>query len=145
MNNINELLQAIDEEEKKMLETIAKKRETLRLLQPKLESFTSDLSLSFGGYGDWTSIDFDYPGRAVTVDLISHIKAGKWDKELSYVDGKIDYSNTTMCPLKLRIYAAEPPGSCKIIETPVEIPAQPARIEMRKKVVCTEHQLTPAV
>lgn len=128
-----------------MLEINAKKRETLRLLQPKLESFTPNLSLSFGGYGYWSSVDFDYPGRAVTVDLISHLKAGKWEKEISNVDGKIDYINKTMCPLKLRIYAAEPPGSCKIVEIPVEIPAQPARIEMRKKVVCTEHQLTPVI
>jgi hypothetical protein len=145
MNNINELLQQLDTEEKDFAEMLAKKRETLRMLQPKLEGFDKDLSLSFCGYGNYQKLDFNYPGRETTVTLIAHIKAGKWDKTLSGANGKIDYVNKTLCPLELRIYAADPPGSCKIVEIPEEVPAQPARIVIRKKVVCTEHQLTPTV
>lgn len=138
MNNINELLVELDEKEK----LIAKQRQALIELQPKLEGFPKKLNLSLSGYSaDSYAIDFDFPGRAETVELITFLKAGKWDKTLSSTEGKIDYINKHLISMKLRIYAAEPPGSCKIIETEVEIPAQPARKVMRKTLQCTEHSL----
>ena len=141
MNNIQSLLETLGKEE----QTIQRKRKALLELQPKLEGFGYDLSLSFGGYGDYSTIDFDYPGRNQVIDLITHMKAGKWDKEVSASEGRMDYKNKTLISMPLRIYAAEPPPSCKIVEVPVEIPATPARTVMRKTIVCKEHLLTPAV
>jgi hypothetical protein len=138
MNNINELLVRLDAQEK----LIAKQRQALIELQLKLEGFPKKLNLSLSGYSpESQSIDFDFPGRAETVELITFLKAGKWDKALSNSEGKIDYINKHLISMKLRIYAAEPPGSCKIIETEVEIPAQPARKIIRKTLQCTEHSL----
>lgn len=136
MNNINELLENLVDEQTQL----NLKLKGLNELQPKIQEFPLDLRI---GFGYPTCIDIEYPGRKAVVDLITHFKAGKWDKELSGVEGKINYLNKTLLSLPLRIYAAEPPPSCRIVEEDTLIPAQPARVIKRKKVVCTEHQLTP--
>jgi hypothetical protein len=129
MNNIDELLKSLDEEQKK----IELKRKALLELKPRIEDYPKPLNLSFG----WpNTIDIDYVGRAETINLITHFKAGRWDKTLSNHPGKIDYVNKNLTSIPLRIYGAEPPPSCKIVEVEVEIPAQPARIEKVRKVVC---------
>lgn len=141
MNNIQELHKDLDSQQK----LLDKKHKALQELEPKLASFPKDLSLSFGGYGEWSTIDFDYPGRAEVIELVTFLKAGKWDKEPSASGGKIDYKNHTLVSMPLRIYAAEPPASCKVVEVDELIPAQPARVVKVKTLVCKEHLLTPTV
>lgn len=116
-----------------------KQRESVVLLGAKLADYPHQVSLSvFGDYVDFNSLT-----RAETVSLITHLKSGKWDKTpSSSVSDKIDYVNSTFLPdAKLRIWGAEPPASCKVVEEDVEIPAQPARIEKRRKLVCRDHEL----
>lgn len=113
-------------------------REALVLLASKLNTFDEQLSVST--HGDY--IDFDNLKRGQVVKLLSHLKSGKWKKEPGYESGKINYINETFLPdTKLRLYAAEPPASCKLVEEEIEIPAQPARKEKRIRLVCKDHEL----
>lgn len=131
---IDSTLERIDAQ----IETLKRQRENVVLLGEKLADFPHDVNLSV--YGEF--VDFDNLTRAQVVALITHLKSGKWDKSPSNQSGKIDYVNAGFLKdAKLRIWAAEPPASCKLVEEDVEIPAQPARIEKRMKLVCKEHVL----
>ena len=132
MNNIKALREGLAFEEQQ----IQRRKKALDELEPRLEGFKHDLNVSFC----CNFIDFDYLGREKTIDLIQHFHAGKWDKELTSSDsGKINYVNKNLLTnAKLRIYGAEPPPSCKIVEESYEIPAQPARIGTRRKIVCSK-------
>lgn len=131
---IQESLDRIDAQ----IETLKKQRENVVLLGEKLADYPHEVSIS--AFGDF--IDFDNLNRAQVVSLLTHLKSGKWDKAASGQAGKIDYVNSTFLKdAKLRIWGAEPPASCKIVEVEVEIPAQPARIEKQKKLVCKNHEL----
>lgn len=141
ITNLTELQVELSQKE----QNLARKRLALASLVARLDGFPSDVSLSFGYIGDGTSIDIDNTDRAITTALISYLKAGIWTKEPAY-NATINYVNTTLLNIPIRIYGAEPPPSCKIVEEDVEIPAQPARIEKRKRVVCpSEHQVDTQV
>jgi hypothetical protein len=132
--NIQETLDSIDSQ----IERLKKQREAVVLIGEKLSDYPEQVGIStFMNF-----VDFDNPTRAQAVKLITHLKTGKWDKEPSSVEGKINYTNSTFVPgVTLRIYAAEPPHSCKVVEVDVEIPAQPARTVKQKKLVCKDHEL----
>lgn len=135
MNNIAERRKELEDE----IVNIQKKLTALAEIEPKMQGYEKDFSIGFGNYP--ASIDFDYPGREQVIELIQHFKAGKWDKQLSNSEGKIDYINKTMVSLPVRIYGAEPPPSCKIVEEVYDIPARPATTGVRRKVVCVERGL----
>jgi hypothetical protein len=131
---IDATLQQIDDH----ILQLQKQRENVLLLGDKLKDFPHEVSLAV--FGEF--IDIEHLDRAKVVALISHLKSGKWDKTPSGSPGKIDYVNTGFLNgAKMRIWAADPPPSCKLVEEQVEIPAQPARIEKRLKLVCKEHEL----
>ena len=85
---------------------------------------------------DCRQIDFD---RLTHPDIIRVLQAvgGKWDKAISNAgDGTIDYTQE-INGVTIRLWAGEPPPNCQIIEVEEEIPAQPARKEIRRKLQCT--------
>lgn len=130
---INATLEQIESSIKRL----ERQRESVLLLGEKLKDFPHEVSLTV--FAEF--VDFDNLNRAQVVALITHLKSGKWNKSPSGTPGKIDYVNETFLPgAKLRIWSAEPPASCKLVEEEVEIPAVPARIEKRMKLVCKEHE-----
>lgn len=115
-----------------------KEREIQRLRDmltafPKLSELDLDVSIC-GGY-----LDFDHLTHAQVITVIKAI-GGKWDKEPQ--GDRVNYM-TESGGIKLRCWQGEPPPSCRIVEEEVEIPAQPARKEVRRKLVCVDTQPTP--
>jgi hypothetical protein len=99
----------------------------------------ADLELSFDPTIDAGAyfLDFEQLTHAEVIEIIQKLP-GAWDKNEN--GARIDYirREPLNCGVKLRIWAGEPPPSCRIIEEEVEIPAVPARKELRKKLVCKE-------
>lgn len=71
-------------------------------------------------------------------DLMRVLKAfpGKWDKSVGEKDATLDYTLHRDGEPDIYCKSAPPPPSCQIVEEVVDIPAQPARRELRKVVKC---------
>lgn len=116
-NAIEKAKQMLTEEHK----ITANKLMALEVINEKLADFPHELAISFGcGNSPW-SLDIDHPSREVTIELLKHLQAGTWTKELSGA-ASLNYINKTAYPFMVRIYAAEPPESCRIITEEVEVP-----------------------
>ena len=126
MNTRDKLLQKLDNDIRDLEEKVRRLKE----LPPSFD----DLKLEASFCGDY--IDFDHLEHDQVVKVIQAI-GGKWNKNLGSVEGTIDYTTTTESGQLLRCYAGKPPPNCKIIDVLEEVPAQPARTVMRKKLVCT--------
>lgn len=82
-------------------------------------------------------IDFD---RLTHPDVVRVLQAvgGKWDKSITASCSEaIDYTQKVN-GITIRLWAGEPPPNCKIVEEQVEIPAQPARIELKRVLRCNQ-------
>ena len=87
-------------------------------------------------------IDIDRPNRKDVEAILRNIPGGKWDKIKGIIEGDLHYTTREeIVPgFKLRLWCAEPPGSCKLVEEEIEVPEQPAipaHKEIRKRLVCT--------
>jgi hypothetical protein len=88
------------------------------------------------------TLDFDNPTRADVQNLMRVLGGGKWTKEKSGTDGRLNYETEQPVfggDVKLRLWAAQPPGTCRMVEKKVVIPAEPAkpeRIEVRMVLKC---------
>jgi hypothetical protein len=88
------------------------------------------------------TLDFDRPTRADVQNLMRVLGGGKWNKEKSCLDGCLNYETEQPVfggDVKLRLWAAQPPGTCRMVEKKVVIPAEPAkpeRIEVRMVLKC---------
>ena len=83
-------------------------------------------------YNDY--LDFNGLTRDEVLVAMMMIKAGKWEKSVNLADSAmIDY-NAVVGGMKIRLWAAAPPDSCRIIEVEEEVPA--TRI-VRRKLVCS--------
>ena len=86
-------------------------------------------------------IDFDCLKREQVVEIFKRI-GGTWNKEVAFArEDKINYLQPLDNGITLRLYHAEPPDSCKLIEEDVVIPAQPERVEKRTRLVCKEESV----
>ena len=86
-------------------------------------------------------IDIDRPSRGDVVRLLSALKIGKWNKESAPGQTLIYVTDQPVVGRwKVRLWSAEPPGSCKIVEEEVLVPAVniPEHVEKRKRLVCAE-------
>lgn len=102
------------------------------LLPDELKERASIVSASTGGF-----LDLDNLNRE-EVSLAMHaLSAGKWERSPSSTEGCIDYT-TKIQGVNVRLYAAAPPNSCRMIEVEEVIPAQPERIVKKRKLVCGE-------
>lgn len=105
----------------------------------KLGDILKDIpDLNVSSYPD--TIDFDDPTRKQAVAIMEKLGAGKWDKDV-LENGRLEYTNTTLFPgIRIRLWSAEPPPSCKIVEYEEVIPAhQVEETKIKKyKLVCNE-------
>jgi hypothetical protein len=81
-------------------------------------------------------IDINWPTREQAVQCILHLP-GKWEKH--YAQTKITYT-ANIEGTDVRIYEADPPPHCSIVEEVVKIPERtiPAHEETVRKIVCHE-------
>lgn len=86
-------------------------------------------------YGSFLNVKT--PTREVLMRVLKAFP-GKWKKSVN-TEGKgtLDYSLFSEGNLVINCVSAPPPPSCQIVEEMVDIPAQPARRELRKVVKCT--------
>lgn len=99
------------------------------LNKEKLDTLDSDeFAISIVGMG----IDFDNLSHEKVIKLVQ-LFPGKWDKEPC---GHRVHYTLQQGNFRLRCYAGEPPPNCKIVEVEEVIPAQPERIEKRRRLVC---------
>jgi hypothetical protein len=84
-------------------------------------------------------VDFDQPDRASTLAIIRAI-GGRWVKNPSTQGGRVDYT-TKLDGKTVRIWAGEPPPSCKIVEREVHVPAH---TEIIRELVCPKNTLAAA-
>ena len=84
-------------------------------------------------------LDFDYLPHKRTIEVVRTI-GGKWKKTpaiCEHLSNKIDYT-TELEGVKVRVYAGDPPPSCRIVEVEELIPEQviPAHVKKVRKMVC---------
>lgn len=85
------------------------------------------------------SIDFNHLRHNQIIQVVSTF-GGKWEKTPTGIDERIDYQ-TKIDGVTIRCWAGEPPPSCKIVEEEIEVPAQPARKQIVRKLVCKETEV----
>jgi hypothetical protein len=73
---------------------------------------------------------------------MSLLKLGRWERSSSVVDGCIDYTGKTEDDLIIRLWGAAPPGSCRVVEEEIEVPA---RIEKRRRLICGDSDVVAPV
>ena len=115
-----------------------------RLPAEGFEVERANVSVSF------TTIDIDRPNRKDVEAILRNINGGKWDKSKAMTEDNLHYTTREeIVPgFKLRLWCAEPPGSCKLVEEEIEVPEQPAipaHKEIRKRLVCTPTEEQEAV
>jgi len=87
-------------------------------------------------YNDY--LDFNQLSREESLTIMKTLSAGKWAKSVNNYDSTtIDY-NTEIDGIKVRLWAAAPPDSCRVIEVEEEVPATKI---IRRKLICNETRL----
>lgn len=80
---------------------------------------------------DW--IQFCSPTREQVEAILSVLNAGRWEKSVTHDDAtKIDYEGVVN-GVKIVIHRSEPPKSCHIVETEIDVPAHKA---IKRELVC---------
>lgn len=85
-------------------------------------------------------IDIDNPSRRDVEKCLYFLKGQKWDKtQNAATQGTLNYitRDEFIDGYRVRLWSADPPATCRLVEEEVEVPAQPARKEIRKRLVCT--------
>lgn len=78
------------------------------------------------------TIDLDRLTHDEVAEAMKYLGAGRWEKKLSGIDGCIDYTGT-VDGQGVRLWAAAPPDTCRIIETEEVVPATTRIV---RKLVC---------
>ena len=79
-------------------------------------------------------LDFNQLSREESLTVMKALKAGDWTKSANgYDSATIDY-NTEINGMKVRLWAAAPPDSCRVIEVEEEVPATKI---VRRKLICS--------
>jgi hypothetical protein len=83
-------------------------------------------------YNDY--LDFNGLTREESVTVMLALNAGKWTKSANVCSpDTIDY-NAEIDGMKVRLWAAAPPDSCRVIEVEEEVPATKI---VRRKLICS--------
>ena len=83
-------------------------------------------------------IDIDNLTRSESLVVIDTLKAGKWAKSINHsMPDKIDYE-TTIDGVTVRLWAAGPPNSCRVIEVEEEVPATKI---IHRRLVCSGEEV----
>lgn len=82
-------------------------------------------------------LDFDNPNRSQALALMK-VFGGNWTKEVVNNDsGTISYYQM-IDGIRVRLWSAPPPPSCRVIEKQVLIPAQPEQWVAKRVLQCEE-------
>lgn len=83
------------------------------------------------------NMDLDYLTREEALLAIDCLEAGKWTKSANNgVEGTLDYE-THIDGIRVRLWAAGPPESCRVVDEIQIIPAVPEQRVVRKRLICT--------
>jgi hypothetical protein len=106
--------------------------ELLRSMAGIIDKVPESIALKCSIYKE--SLDFNNLLRDEALTVITALAAGKWTKEVNLPDpSMVDY-NTEIDGKKVRLWAAAPPDSCRVIEVEEIVPE--TRI-VRRKLVCS--------
>jgi hypothetical protein len=84
------------------------------------------------------SIDIDRPAdRDLVAAIMKALAAGRWERSTNVNGQSVDYW-ALVDGIGIRLWQAPPPPSCHLEYDEVAIPAQPARIEKRARLVCQD-------
>lgn len=89
-----------------------------------------------------TQIDFDHANREQVLKIIKTFP-GTWKKSLNANKETMDYVREIEGQPTLRIWSAELPPSCKLVEEWVDVPAQPATRVKKLVVKCKPDEPAP--
>jgi hypothetical protein len=83
-------------------------------------------------------LDFNQLSREQALTVIGMLKAGEWTKSVNAcMPELIDY-NTEINGIKVRLWAAAPPDSCRVVEVEEEVPATKI---VRRKLICSDPEV----
>lgn len=122
----------------RILERLAEEATAIHERIERVKSLPGLDDLDLPAYIFGAIIDFDTLSHPEVIRVIKAI-GGKWDKTPSGQCARIDYQTEVQGQI-IRCWAGEPPPNCKIVEVDEIIPAQPERIEKKRKLVCQEAQ-----
>jgi hypothetical protein len=101
-----------------------------------ISQLPDDLKRTAEIYTD-TQIDFNNLSHADALRVMKALNAGRWERSESGYEGHLDYT-AKLNGWVVRLWAAGPPDSCRVVEEEYEIPAVPARVGKRKRVICNK-------
>jgi hypothetical protein len=84
-----------------------------------------------------TQIDINSLEHDEALSVMKALNAGRWERKESGIGGKLDYI-AQIDGWTVRLWAAGPPDSCRVVEEEYEIPAVPASTGKRKRVICAK-------
>lgn len=106
------------------------------MIQLKIEELLSELPTSIrtkiASYKE--GIDIDNLEHDEVLIVMRVLAIGRWERKESGVEGKLDYVGTKD-GIRIRLYAAGPPDSCRVVEEEYDIPASKG---VRRRVICRE-------
>lgn len=86
------------------------------------------------------TLDFDHLTREEAVAVMTSVGAGRWAKSKN-ASSEIALDYTAQIEgATIRLWAAAPPGTCRVVEVEETIPAMPEQKVIRRKLVCSEHE-----
>jgi hypothetical protein len=113
-------------------ESHAREIELLLKMSSMIDKLPDEIADKCGVYG--AQIDIDNLTRSESLIVIDTLKAGKWSKTVNpSMPDKIDYE-TAIDGVTVRLWAAGPPDSCRVIEFEEEVPATKI---IRRRLVCS--------
>lgn len=119
--------------EREKLTLMLAQMDTIESILMKLPASVVDKACIIGG-----QLDFDHLTREEVLQTIAALDAGRWEKSKNISEElALDYKSE-VDGVTVRLWAAAPPGTCRVVEEEVEIPATPARTIIQRKLVCHE-------
>ena len=116
-------------------ESHAREIELLRRMASIIDQLPDSIADKASLYGE--QLDIDHLSRNEAVEAMRILHAGKWDKTInSGLPDMIDYE-ATIDGVTVRLWAAGPPDSCRVIETEEIIPAMTVKV---RRLVCSDKE-----
>lgn len=101
--------------------------------EPIYNLLTDRLKERFDPCGSY--FDLNHLSREEVLEAMQCLKAGKWEKSASSMEGCLDYKAEVL-GVSVRLWGAAPPGSCRMVEVLEEVPALPATTRKVRKLIC---------
>lgn len=105
--------------------------------QARRDKFTKDIPADLLPTIQWLSdisLDFDNLSHPDALRVMHALRAGRWERKEGGQEGTLDYV-ATINGVRVRLWSAQPPDSCRIVEEEYDIPASKGT---RKRVICAK-------